>query len=104
MPPVPQQEPTTVPNGPARAAVILAAGKSTRMKSKLPKPLHPVCGLPMTSHVIEACRQAGFARCIVVVGHEGEAVRVELGRVNGETRVNGVNEETRVNGVNTETG
>ncbi len=62
-----------------RAAIILAAGKSTRMRSKLPKPLHPICGLPMTAHVVRACRAAGVERVIVVIGHEAEAVRAGLG-------------------------
>jgi bifunctional UDP-N-acetylglucosamine pyrophosphorylase/glucosamine-1-phosphate N-acetyltransferase len=61
------------------AAIILAAGKSTRMRSKLPKPLHPLCGLPMTGHVIEACRSAGVSRIVVVVGHEADSVQKGLG-------------------------
>ncbi|MCS6777618.1 MAG: NTP transferase domain-containing protein, partial [Chthonomonadaceae bacterium] len=61
------------------AAIILAAGKSTRMRSRLPKPLHPLCGLPMTAHVIRACQQAGVERVVVVVGHEAETVRAGLG-------------------------
>ena len=61
------------------AAIILAAGKSTRMRSKLPKPLHPVCGLPLTAHVICACRSAGISRIGVVVGHEANAVKAGLG-------------------------
>src|SRR5579864_9437508 len=61
------------------AAIILAAGKSTRMRSKLPKPLHPLCGLPMTAHVIRACRAAGVERIVVVVGHQADRVRAELG-------------------------
>jgi bifunctional UDP-N-acetylglucosamine pyrophosphorylase/glucosamine-1-phosphate N-acetyltransferase len=61
------------------AAIILAAGRSTRMRSRVPKPLHPLCGLPMTTHVIRACRQAGVRRIIVVVGHEAEQVREGLG-------------------------
>ncbi|HSV75014.1 MAG TPA: bifunctional UDP-N-acetylglucosamine diphosphorylase/glucosamine-1-phosphate N-acetyltransferase GlmU [Chthonomonadales bacterium] len=60
-------------------AVILAAGRSTRMRSRIPKPLHPLCGLPLTRHVINSCRDAGFARVIVVVGFEAEAVRQGLG-------------------------
>src|SRR5882724_4372457 len=48
------------------AAVILAAGRSTRMKSKLPKPLHAVCGKPMSRHVVDACREAGVNECVVV--------------------------------------
>ena len=61
------------------AAIILAAGKSTRMKSRLPKPLHPLCGLPMTAHVIRACQKAGIERVVVVVGHEAEKVKAGLG-------------------------
>jgi bifunctional UDP-N-acetylglucosamine pyrophosphorylase/glucosamine-1-phosphate N-acetyltransferase len=60
-------------------AVILAAGKSTRMRSRLPKPLHPICGLPLSRHVINACRTAGVERNIVIVGHEADAVRAGLG-------------------------
>lgn len=61
------------------AAIILAAGKSTRMRSAYPKPLHAVCGVPMTLHVVRACRAAGIQRVIVVVGHEADAVRAALG-------------------------
>ncbi len=57
------------------AAIILAAGKSTRMRSKTPKPLHPMCGLPMTSHVVRACRAAGVERVVIVIGHQAEQVR-----------------------------
>src|SRR5436305_12184209 len=63
----------------SRAAIILAAGKSTRMKSKMPKPLQPVCGRLLSRHVVEACRSAGFQRCVVVVGYEAEAVKAGLG-------------------------
>jgi bifunctional UDP-N-acetylglucosamine pyrophosphorylase / glucosamine-1-phosphate N-acetyltransferase len=61
------------------AAVILAAGKSTRMKSRLPKPLHPLCGLPLSRHVVEACLAAGVSRTVIVIGHEADAVRAGLG-------------------------
>ena len=61
------------------AAIVLAAGKSTRMRSKTPKPLHPVCGTPMTEHVIRACKIAGIERIVVVVGHESEKVKAGLG-------------------------
>ena len=61
------------------AAIILAAGKSTRMRSKIPKPLHPLCGLPMTGHVMQACRGAGVQRLVLVIGYEAEAVRARLG-------------------------
>jgi bifunctional UDP-N-acetylglucosamine pyrophosphorylase/glucosamine-1-phosphate N-acetyltransferase/UDP-N-acetylglucosamine pyrophosphorylase len=56
-------------------AVILAAGKGTRMKSDLPKVLHPVCGRPMVAYVMDACRQAGADRLLMVVGHREELVR-----------------------------
>jgi bifunctional UDP-N-acetylglucosamine pyrophosphorylase / glucosamine-1-phosphate N-acetyltransferase len=50
------------------AAVILAAGKGTRMKSDLHKVLHPVAGLPMLGHVLRAVGELGPERVIVVVG------------------------------------
>ena len=59
----------------AVAAVVLAAGRSTRMKSKTPKALHPVCGRPLLAHILDALAEAGVARRVVVVGHEAEAVR-----------------------------
>ncbi|MGH6623475.1 MAG: NTP transferase domain-containing protein, partial [Burkholderiaceae bacterium] len=60
--------------------VILAAGQGKRMRSGLPKVLHPVAGRPMLSHVLQAARSlkaAGGmpARIVVIVGHGGEAVR-----------------------------
>ena len=61
------------------AAIILAAGRSTRMHSKLPKPLHPICGLPLTAHVIRACRLAGVQRIVLVIGHEAQTVMEGLG-------------------------
>jgi bifunctional UDP-N-acetylglucosamine pyrophosphorylase/glucosamine-1-phosphate N-acetyltransferase len=57
------------------AAIVLAAGKSTRMKSDLPKVLHEVCGRPMLSFVLTACRLAGADRLVVVVGHGRELVQ-----------------------------
>jgi len=61
------------------AAVVLAAGKGTRMKSALPKVLHQVCGLPMISHVVNSLREAGIGRIIVVVGPEGQEIQDLLG-------------------------
>ncbi len=60
-------------------AIILAAGKGTRMKSALPKALHPICGKPMTRHIIDACMKSGASDCVVVVGHGAEQVREGLG-------------------------
>jgi bifunctional UDP-N-acetylglucosamine pyrophosphorylase / glucosamine-1-phosphate N-acetyltransferase len=55
-------------------AIILAAGKSTRMKSRRPKVLHEVCGRPMLDHVLRACYAAGCQRIIIVVGHGKDEV------------------------------
>ena len=68
---------------PPRAAVILAAGQGTRMKSPLPKVLHPVGGRTMLDRAIDAAEQLGCERIVVVVGvHSpavGEHVRNRLG-------------------------
>ena len=55
--------------------LILAAGKGTRMKSKLPKVLHKVCGKPMLQYVIEAAKKTGSTREVVVIGSGAELVR-----------------------------
>lgn len=55
-------------------AVILAAGKGTRMRSKLPKVLHKVGGKPMLQHVIDAANVAGCTEKVVIIGHEAELV------------------------------
>ncbi|MEM9414473.1 MAG: NTP transferase domain-containing protein [Planctomycetota bacterium] len=60
------------------AAIILAAGKGTRMKSDLPKVLHEVAGKPMVWWVVQACKEAGADLCVVVVGYKGELVREAL--------------------------
>lgn len=54
--------------------LILAAGKGTRMKSKLPKVLHKVGGKPMLQHVIDAAKRAGSSREVVVIGSGAELV------------------------------
>jgi bifunctional UDP-N-acetylglucosamine pyrophosphorylase/glucosamine-1-phosphate N-acetyltransferase len=61
-------------------AVILAAGQGTRMKSELPKVLHPVAGLPMYALVTQAALEAGAARVVVVVGHGREQVEADVAR------------------------
>ncbi len=58
-----------------KAAIILAAGAGTRMKSALPKVLHKVAGLPLLGHVVAALRGAGVTRIVVVTSPAGEAVR-----------------------------
>ena len=56
-------------------AIILAAGKGTRMKTALPKVLHPVCNQPMLSYVLDACREVGCDRLICIVGFGAGKVR-----------------------------
>ncbi len=58
-----------------RFAIVLAAGKGTRMRSQLPKVLHPVAGKPSLTRVLDACRQAGCTRLYVVVGHDSDRIR-----------------------------
>jgi bifunctional UDP-N-acetylglucosamine pyrophosphorylase/glucosamine-1-phosphate N-acetyltransferase len=55
-------------------AVVLAAGLGKRMKSSLPKVLHPVAGRPLVYYPVAAALQAGASSAVVVVGHEGPAV------------------------------
>lgn len=55
-------------------AVILAAGKGTRMRSKFPKVLHKVGGKAMLQHVLDAAEAAGASEKVVVIGHEAELV------------------------------
>jgi bifunctional UDP-N-acetylglucosamine pyrophosphorylase/glucosamine-1-phosphate N-acetyltransferase len=59
--------------------VILAAGKGTRMKSALPKVLHPVAGRPMIEHVLRAVEPLAPSSTTVVIGHGGDALRAALG-------------------------
>jgi bifunctional UDP-N-acetylglucosamine pyrophosphorylase/glucosamine-1-phosphate N-acetyltransferase len=61
-------------------AVVLAAGKGTRMKSNRAKVLHTLCGVPMVNHVIEAIRPLSPERLLVVVGHQADLVRAVLPR------------------------
>lgn len=58
--------------------VILAAGKGTRMRSSLPKVLHPVAGRPMVSHVIDTAQQLGAVQVHLVYGHGGELLQQRL--------------------------
>ena len=60
-------------------AVILAAGQGTRMKSNLPKVLHPLCGRPMLWHVLEALGNVTTETSVVVIGHGAEEMTKYLG-------------------------
>ncbi|MGN0194248.1 MAG: bifunctional N-acetylglucosamine-1-phosphate uridyltransferase/glucosamine-1-phosphate acetyltransferase [Pseudoramibacter sp.] len=59
-------------------AIILAAGKGTRMRSQMAKVLHPLCGKALVDHVIGANRAAGISDVAVVVGYQADAVRAHL--------------------------
>lgn len=55
-------------------AVVMAAGHGTRMKSRTPKVVHPVAGLPMATHVLRAAHAAGAARAVLIVGAQSTGV------------------------------
>jgi bifunctional UDP-N-acetylglucosamine pyrophosphorylase/glucosamine-1-phosphate N-acetyltransferase len=57
------------------AVVVLAAGQGTRMKSRLAKVLHPLCGRPMLHYPLAAAESLGAERAVVVVGRDADAVR-----------------------------
>ena len=59
-------------------AIVLAAGQGKRMRSSQPKVLHPIAGRPLVRYVVDAAREAGFGRC-VVVGAGGAGVHEALG-------------------------
>jgi phosphomannomutase/phosphoglucomutase len=63
---------------PQLAVVVLAAGQGKRMKSDLPKVLHPLAGRPLIQHVVEAVRPLNPARLVVVVGQDADQVRAAL--------------------------
>ena len=60
------------------AAVVLAAGEGTRMRSETPKVLHPLCGRPMLLHVVDALVALPLERIVIVVGHGAERVTKTL--------------------------
>ncbi|MBN2548745.1 MAG: bifunctional UDP-N-acetylglucosamine diphosphorylase/glucosamine-1-phosphate N-acetyltransferase GlmU [Anaerolineales bacterium] len=60
-------------------AVLLAAGQGTRMRSKLPKVLHPLLGKPMIHYAVEAAQQVTGQKPVVVVGHGAQAIQQALG-------------------------
>lgn len=60
-------------------AIVLAAGQGTRMKSKLYKVLHPVCGKPMVEHVVDNILTLNVNRIVTIVGHGAEKVKEQLG-------------------------
>lgn len=57
------------------AAIILAAGKGTRMKSDLAKVLHPICGKPILWYVVELAQKLGSEKTTVVTGHQAHMIK-----------------------------
>jgi bifunctional UDP-N-acetylglucosamine pyrophosphorylase/glucosamine-1-phosphate N-acetyltransferase len=60
------------------AVIVLAAGQGTRMKSTLPKVLHPLAGVPIVGHVLATARELSPAHVVVVVRHERDAVAATI--------------------------
>lgn len=69
-----------MPDSSGFIAILLAAGQGTRMKSALPKVLHPLLGRPMLSYPVQAALDAGAEKVVVVLGHGIDQVRPELER------------------------
>lgn len=63
----------------APAAIVLAAGQGTRMRSRIPKVLHPLAGRAMIDHVLDSLARAGVGRPVVVTGHGADAVEAAVG-------------------------
>lgn len=68
----------STPAAPSVAAIVLAAGESKRMHSRLVKVLHPLAGKPLIAHVLAPLRALGVSRTLVVVGHQRELVQDAL--------------------------
>jgi len=80
------------------AAIVLAAGQGKRMKSSLPKVLHPLAGRPLLHYPVRAAFEAGASEVVVVVGKESEAVRASLAEAFGDKVKTAVQAEPRGTG------
>src|SRR5215469_3374777 len=69
------------------AVIILAAGEGKRMKSRIPKVLHPLCGRTMLGHALATVGELDPERLVVVVGHGRDQVSEEVGRQQPQARV-----------------
>ena len=69
-----QSQPTTDATARPLDVIVLAAGAGTRMKSDLPKVLHPVAGRPMAAWVVKVAQELGARKIVVVTGHGAEQV------------------------------
>jgi len=63
------------------ACVILAAGRGTRMKSKMPKPLHEVHSRPMLEYLLDTVNKAGISKIVLVLGYGMKDIRKRFGNV-----------------------
>jgi NDP-sugar pyrophosphorylase family protein len=75
-----------MPSSPVTKAVLLAAGRGTRMReltAELPKPMIPVRGRPILQHIVEGLRAAGVQRILIVVGYRADVVREFFGDGSG---------------------
>ncbi len=61
-------------------AIVLAGGEGTRMKSRLPKVLHQVCGKPMIEYVIERLEELNIDKKLVIIGYKGSLLKEALGK------------------------
>jgi bifunctional UDP-N-acetylglucosamine pyrophosphorylase/glucosamine-1-phosphate N-acetyltransferase len=68
-------------------SIILAAGEGTRMKSALPKVLHPVAGLPLVAHVVKAAKASGAGELALVIGHGAEEMRKAAAKFAPEAKI-----------------
>ena len=71
---------TPAPAASEVVALVLAAGQGTRMKSELPKVLHPLLGRPMITFPVQAALDAGCSQVVAVLGHGRDAISAELSR------------------------
>ena len=63
------------------AAIVLGAGKGTRMKSDLPKVMMPVDGKPMIRHILNMLQEAGVEKVVTVIAPDGDLVKKEVARL-----------------------
>lgn len=77
------------------AAIILGAGKGTRMKSDLPKVMMPVCGKPMIRHIIDTLEKIGVKDVVTVVSPDGDMVKTKLRRTGLQCRRNSLARDMR---------
>jgi bifunctional UDP-N-acetylglucosamine pyrophosphorylase / glucosamine-1-phosphate N-acetyltransferase len=71
----------------ATTAIVLAAGKGTRMRSEMPKVLHAIAGAPMIAHVLAAVRAAGFGPSSVVIGPDMQVVAEAVQKIDAEAGI-----------------